>query len=51
MGHTLPRGTRVQRVRLDGQPVGYRIRRTNRGREVLVRAPAAGHHELVVTAG
>jgi hypothetical protein len=49
VGHTLPRGTRVQSVRLDGQPVGYRVRLTNRGREVLVRAPSAGHHELVVT--
>jgi hypothetical protein len=49
IGHTLPRDARVQSVRLDGQPVGYRIRLTNRGREVLVRAPAAGHHELVVT--
>jgi hypothetical protein len=49
VGHTLPRGTRVQSVRLDGQPVGYRVRLTNRGREVLVRAPDAGHHELVVT--
>ena len=49
IGHTLPRGTRVTSVRLDGSRVGYRIRTTNRGREVLVRAPASGHHELVVT--
>jgi hypothetical protein len=49
IGHTLPRGSSVKSVRLDGQPVGYRVRLTNRGREVLVRAPDAGHHELVVT--
>jgi hypothetical protein len=49
IGHTLPRGSSVKSVRLDGQPVGYRVRLTNRGREVIVRAPNAGHHELVVT--
>jgi hypothetical protein len=49
IGHTLPHGTRVKSVRLDGRRVGYRTRRTNRGREVLVRAPTGGHHELVVT--
>jgi hypothetical protein len=49
IGHTLPRGSSVKSVRLDGQPVGYQVRLTNRGREVIVRAPNAGHHELVVT--
>ena len=42
IGHTLPHGTRVKSVRLDGRRVGFRIRRTNRGREVLVRAPTTG---------
>ena len=48
IGHTLPRGSRVKRVRLDGHRVGYRTRLTNRGLEVLVRAPTSGRHELVV---
>jgi hypothetical protein len=50
IGHTLPRGARVKRVRLDGRRVKYRTRLTNRGLEVLVRAPASGRHELVVRA-
>ena len=50
IGHTLPRGSRVKRVWLDGRRAGYRTRLTNRGLEVLVRAPASGRHELVVQA-
>ena len=49
IGHTLPRGSHVKRVWLDGRRAGYRTRATNRGLEVLVRAPASGRHELVVT--
>jgi hypothetical protein len=49
LGHTLPRGSQVQGVLLDGAPVDYRARLTNRGLEVLARAPASGMHELVVT--
>ena len=48
IGHTLPRGSRVKRVWLDGRRAGYKTRATNRGLEVLVRAPASGRHELVV---
>jgi hypothetical protein len=48
LGHTLPRGARVKRVRLDGHRARYRTRRTNRGLELVVRAPASGTHELVV---
>jgi hypothetical protein len=48
IGHTLPRGSRVERVRLDGRRTQYATRLTNRGLEVLVRAPASGAHELVV---
>jgi hypothetical protein len=48
LGHTLAHGTSVERVRLDGDPVRYRERETNRGLEVLVRAPVRGEHELVV---
>jgi hypothetical protein len=50
LGHTLPRGSSVESVRLDGRSVGHRSRLTNRGLEVSVRAPSAGRHELVVTA-
>jgi hypothetical protein len=48
IGHTLPRGSRVKSVWLDGSRAGYRTRLTNRGLEVLVRAPATGRHRLVV---
>jgi hypothetical protein len=48
IGHTLPRGARVKRVRLDGHRAEYRTRLTNRGLEVLVRAPTTGRHELLV---
>jgi hypothetical protein len=48
IGHTLPRGARVKSVRLDRRKAEYRTRLTNRGLEVLVRAPASGRHELVV---
>jgi hypothetical protein len=48
LGHTLPRGSRVRSVRLDGQRTGYKTRLTNRGLEVWTRAPAAGRHTLVV---
>jgi hypothetical protein len=50
LGHTLPRGAQVKRVWLDGRRVGYRTRLTNRGLEVLVRAPTTGRHELLVEA-
>jgi hypothetical protein len=50
LGHTLPRGSKVKSVRLDGERTGYRKRLTNRGLEVWVRAPAGGRHELVITA-
>jgi hypothetical protein len=49
IGHTLPRGSTVDSVLLDGSPVDYRTDLTNRGLEVLARAPASGTHELVVT--
>jgi hypothetical protein len=52
LGHTLPDGATVDSVTLDGGAVEHRERRTNRGLEVLVRAPRSGTHELVVrTAG
>ena len=50
LGHTVPAGTTVGRVTLDGEQVRYRIRPTNRGLEVLVAANPAGSHTLVVSA-
>jgi hypothetical protein len=51
LGHTLPRGSQVQEVLLDGSPVDYDTVLTNRGLEVLVPAAASGAHTLVVTGG
>ena len=48
LGHTLPPGALIRRVRLDGERVRYRIRPTNRGLEVLAWAQPTGRHELVV---
>jgi len=51
IGHTLPRGSTVASVTLDGAPVAsYATRQTNRGVEVTV-ATSPGDHTLVVTAG
>ena len=50
VGHTLPRGSSVSRVVLDGKVVHhYSVRTTNRGLEVTVPT-GAGSHTLVVTA-
>ena len=51
IGHTLPRGSTVASVRLDGAAVDYTVRETNRGLEVWVPAGASQRHTLVVTAG
>jgi hypothetical protein len=50
LGHTVPPGAIVDRVRLDGERSDYRIRPTNRGLEVLVAARPSGSHTLVVRA-
>jgi hypothetical protein len=51
VGHTLPRGAHVRRVRLDGRAVrSYDARVTNRGLEVVVSARPGGQHTLTVTA-
>jgi hypothetical protein len=52
IGHTLPHGARIAKVKLDGKATkAYRARETNRGVEVTVRARrASGRHTLVVTA-
>ena len=41
IGHTLPRGSTVASVRLDGAAVAHTARETNRGLEVRVAAGAA----------
>ncbi len=53
IGQTVPRGTAVRRVTLDGSRVGRpRVRPTNRGLEVTVSVPGArGTHVLGITAG
>jgi hypothetical protein len=48
VGHTVPRGERVRSVTLDGERVRYEVNTTNRGKEVLVRAPTRGGSSLVV---
>ena len=49
IGHTIPRAAEVASVRLNGATTtGYRVRETNRGREVLVNAKGAGTQKLVV---
>jgi hypothetical protein len=50
LGHTVPAGSTVDRVMLDGDQARYRIRPTNRGLEVLVAPKPSGSHTLVVTA-
>jgi hypothetical protein len=50
IGHTLPHGSQVVSVQLDGRPADYETRATNRGEEVWVRADADRRHTLVVTA-
>ena len=47
IGHTLPRGSSVRWVRLDGRRVDWSARTTNRGLEVTVRT-RPGAHTLVV---
>jgi hypothetical protein len=49
IGHTLPRGSRVESVRLDGRRVRWRESETNRGLEVTVMT-RPGEHRLVVRA-
>ena len=49
IGHTLPRGSQVRSVWLDGRRTDWQSRTTNRGLEVTVQA-GRGDHELVVEA-
>jgi hypothetical protein len=47
IGHTLPLGSNVKWVKLDGRKVGYQFRETNRGLEISVPA-RPGRHRLEV---
>jgi glycogen debranching enzyme len=51
IGHTLPAGTAVNDVTLDGKRVKYDVVDTTRGREVRVQTTTDQRHTLVVTAG
>ena len=51
IGHTVPRGAEIASVTLDGEPVDdYKVRTTNRGKEVTVKAAPGADHTLVVLA-
>jgi hypothetical protein len=50
IGHTLPRGSTVASVMLDGAPAAFTTRETNRGLEVRVSAAPGAAHTLFVTA-
>jgi hypothetical protein len=49
IGHTLPRGSMVASVTLDGKKVGWQQRTTNRGLEITTMT-GSGRHTAVVTA-
>src|SRR5205085_10589309 len=52
IGHTLPAGSTVKSVKLDGSAVQhFRMRVTNRGLEVTVRAKPGEQHTLTITTG
>jgi hypothetical protein len=49
LGHPVPRDTEIASVTLDGRPIDdYRVRRANRGEEVLVKVAPDGEHTLLV---
>jgi hypothetical protein len=51
IGHTIPRGAEIDSVTLNNNDVpvaDYKVRETNRGKEVLVDATDADDQELVV---
>ena len=48
IGHTLPAGSQVQSVTLNGSPASYQIVDTNRGREVHVQVNSGGIQKLTV---
>jgi hypothetical protein len=48
IGTTLPAGAKVARVTLDGRPVSYATRATNRGLEVTVRPRRPNRRHVLV---
>ncbi|HLM77222.1 MAG TPA: glycogen debranching protein, partial [Rubrobacteraceae bacterium] len=48
VGHTVPRDRGVVSVKLNGNAASYKIRQTNRGKEVLVEAATSGTQQLEV---
>jgi hypothetical protein len=49
IGHTVPRRAEVLSVTLNGEMVGnYEVRRTNRGKEVVVRVPTPSDEQTLV---
>jgi hypothetical protein len=48
IGHTLPAGTPVHAVTLDGAPTDYQVVETIRGREVRIETTTAAPHTLKV---
>jgi hypothetical protein len=48
IGHTLPRGSEIASVELDGAPAAYSTRETNRGLDVRAPAAPGERHTLVV---
>ena len=51
IGHTVPAGSTVNTVKLDGSPVEYTVVDTTRGREVRVATTTDQSHILEVTTG
>jgi hypothetical protein len=52
VGHTIPLAAEITSVTLNGASVEeYKVRKTNRGKEVLVDAPATGEQRLVIVTG
>ncbi|HEX9342297.1 MAG TPA: glycogen debranching protein [Actinomycetota bacterium] len=49
IGHTLPTGTKIASVTLNGSPVPFTTRTTNRGEEALVPATTGTLQHLVIT--
>jgi hypothetical protein len=49
IGHTIPDGSQISSVTLNGMQVRFSIRHSNRGQEILVSAGAGASQRLVVT--
>lgn len=47
IGYTLPRGSKVHSVNLDGRRTGWQAEESNRGLEVTVKTRPGGHTLVV----